>query len=71
MTMLRQFTGYRGVAALVQIGEIKFLIVAKNAAELEEIYQAVLPEAGAFNPEACAPSVVISSKILPDPSTKS
>lgn len=65
--MLRSFTGYRGVAALAEIGGVKFVIAARNLAELEAVYTELLPKAPPFNPDACQTSIFISSKLLPEP----
>jgi hypothetical protein len=63
--MLQSFTGFRGIAALVRIGKIDFVIVARNAKQLEQLYTAILSQAGPFNPDACKPSIVIASCSLP------
>lgn len=66
--MLRSFSGFRGVAALVQIGEIKFVIVAPNADQLQTIYGSISSQP--FNIDACKKSIVISSSILPEPNNE-
>ena len=50
-----------------QVDGITFLILARDMKHLEQIYRAMLPQAPAFNPAACQKSIVISSKILPEP----
>jgi len=61
---LRTFTGFRGTAALMQIGQIKFLVLAKNAAHLEALH-ARFGSDGPFNPEACQASIIIQATVLP------
>jgi hypothetical protein len=68
---LKSFTGYRGQAALMQIGNIKYLVLAQNKKHLEALHAHILPKsAEPFNPFACQASVIISSKTLPEPTTK-
>ena len=66
---LLTFTGFRGVAGMFQVGEIRFVLVAANAEQLETLYNGLLKDAGPFNPDACKKSIVISSSILPEPKT--
>lgn len=64
---LKSFTGFRGVAALAELDGLQFVIIAHNAAELEAIYTALLPDAPAFNAAMCQKSVMIQAGLLPDP----
>jgi hypothetical protein len=63
---LQTFTGFRGKAALMQIGKIKFLVLAQNTKHLEALHQHILPNsAEPFNPVACQASIIIQSTVLP------
>ncbi len=63
---LQTFTGFRGKAALMQIGNIKFLVLAKDTAQLEALHKHILPNsAEPFNPVACQASIIIQSTVLP------
>ncbi len=67
--MLTAFTGFRGRATLLQLGKVKFIVLAKNDRHLEAIQKFIMP-AVTFNPAACKPSIVIQSNILPNQKTK-
>ncbi len=62
---LQSFAGFRGRAAMVRIGEIDFMIVARTEEQLGLLYASILPKAEPFNPEACQRAIVISEKIFP------
>jgi hypothetical protein len=64
--VIRKFEGYRGVAALLQIGDIAFLVVAKDETQLAALHAHILPEADPFNPAACQKTVVIPANLLPE-----
>lgn len=65
---LKSFSGYRGHAALMQIGDIQFLVLASSKEQLEVLHGHMLPNsAEPFNPQACQASIIISSKTLPEP----
>ena len=63
---LKTFTGFRGVAALAEVDGLQFVIIARDAAELEAIYTKILPDAPTFNPAMCQKSVMIQSSLLPE-----
>lgn len=65
--MIEQFTGFRGVAALCQIGDVSFLVLAKNQKQLAAIYQHVMPQAEPMNPDACKKCVCVQANLLPKP----
>lgn len=68
---LKTFTGFRGRAALFQIGKIKFLVMARNGRELEALHDHIMPAAaGTFNPDACKTSIIIQSSVLPNETDK-
>ena len=59
------FRGFRGRAALCQIGKVEFVVLAKNEKQLAAIYEHIMPEAPPFNPQACKRSILIEADILP------
>ncbi len=63
---LKTFTGFRGVAALTETNGLQFVIIARDAAELEAIYAALLPDAPTFDPAMCQKSVMIQASLLPE-----
>lgn len=63
---LKTFTGFRGIACLAQVGNVKFVLVASTEEQLQDIYEHLLPEAAAFNPTMCQKSVMIQSDLLPE-----
>lgn len=64
--MLKSFVGFKGISAFVQIGEIKFMIIAKNARQLETLWHGILIKAGPFDPTKCKKAILIEAKNLPD-----
>ena len=64
--MLKTFTGFKGTAAMVQIGRIKFCILAKNPAQLEALWLSILTEAGPLEPAMCQKAIMIEAKLLPE-----
>ncbi len=67
---LQDFKGFRGVAALCQIGDVSFMVIAKNQAQLEIIYGHVMPQADPINPDACQKCIAIQASLLPQPPEK-
>ena len=65
---LKSFKGFRGVAALAEVGNIQFVIIAATPKKLGVVYTALLPNAPAFDPAMCQKSVMIQSSILPQQS---
>lgn len=64
MSAIKKFTGFKGVAAILQIGDIQFIVVAATQRKLEQLHYAIVPNAGPFNPEACQKSVVVHADLL-------
>jgi hypothetical protein len=68
---LKMFTGFRGVAALMEIGGVKFIVLAKTPLALQQLHQFILPDASEpFDLEKCQKSILISSSLLSEPKTK-
>lgn len=63
--MLKTFTGFKGTAALVQIGKIRFWILASNPRQLEILWTGILTEAGPFDPALCKNAILIEANSLP------
>lgn len=64
--MLKTFTGFRGTAAMVRIGKIRFFIIAETPAQLEALWQSLLTEAGPFDPTICHKAILVEAKLLPE-----
>jgi hypothetical protein len=65
--MLKSFTGFRGVATVMEIGGVEFVVMARTPLALEQLHAHILPEAEPFNPAKCQKSVLIQATILPEP----
>jgi hypothetical protein len=65
---LKRFTGFRGVACLAEVGKVQFVLIASTPKKLEAVYNALLPNAPAFDPAMCQKSVMIQSAVLPETS---
>jgi hypothetical protein len=64
--MLTTFTGFRGVATVMEIGGVRFVVMARSALALEQLHAHILPNAAEpFSREKCKKSVLIEGKILP------
>jgi hypothetical protein len=61
---LKTFTGFRGVAALAEVGGIQFVIIASTPKQLETIYRSLMP-ACEFDPARCQKSIMIQAETLP------
>lgn len=67
--MLKQFTGFRGVATVMEIGGIEFVVMARSPLALQQLHALILPEADEpFNQAKCQKSVLIHAQILPEKS---
>lgn len=69
-TGLQNFKGFRGHAALCQIGDVQFVLLARNAEQLAALYAKFLPEAEPFNANGCQKSIIIQASLLPQPEEK-
>ena len=62
----KTFTGFRGVATVMEIGGVKFVVLARTPLALAQLHQFILPNATEpFNPAMCKKSILISSDLLP------
>jgi hypothetical protein len=68
-TPLKQFTGFRGVAAMAQIGDLQFVILAPNHRQLDILWSSLLPAAGPLDPRGVKKSILIASDLVPAPTT--
>lgn len=66
MSALKQFTGFKGSAAMVRIGKIEFFILARNPRQVETLWNGLLREAGEFDPSACRPAILVASDTFPE-----
>jgi hypothetical protein len=65
--MLTPFTGFRGVATVMEIGGVQFVVIAKSPLALQQLHARILPDATEpFDPAKCQKSILIHSKLLPD-----
>lgn len=65
--MLKSFTGFRGVATVMEIGGVEFVVMARTPLALEQLHAHLLPDAvEPFNPAKCQKSVLIQALILPE-----
>jgi hypothetical protein len=68
MSNLKTFTGYRGVAAFLEVDGIQFYVTAPTEADLEKLYNLILQDAAEpFSPDHCTKCIVISATLLPEP----
>lgn len=51
---------------MVEIGKVRFFILAKNPKQLEALWSGILSEAGAFDPAACNSAILVEAAVLPD-----
>jgi hypothetical protein len=64
--MLKTFVGFKGTAALVQIGDIRFWILAETPRQLETLWLGILSEAGPFDAARCKRAILIEATTLPE-----
>jgi len=65
--MLKPFTGFRGVATVMEIGGIEFVVMARTPLALEQLHAHLLPQAEQpFDRAKCQKSILIEAKILPE-----
>jgi len=65
-TPLRKFTGFKGVCAFAQIGEVQFAILAASQRQIEILWAGILTEAGPLDPAGCKRAILIEQATLPD-----
>lgn len=65
---LRFFTGFQGKAATLEVAGITFMVIARNASQLEQIGNYILRESGqTVSPEQIVSGIVIQPSVLPKP----
>ena len=65
--MLKPFTGFRGVATVMEIEGIQFVVMARTPIALEQLHALILPMGTPFDSARCKKSILIEAKILPEP----
>ena len=64
--MLKTFTGFRGVATVMEIGGVQFIVMASTPLALAQLHAHLLPNAEEpFDPAKCQKSILIQSSLLP------
>lgn len=65
--MLKTFTGFRGYAAVFEIGGVEFVVLAGSQVALAQLHELLLPDSVTpFDPAKCKKSVLIEAKLLPE-----
>ena len=65
--MLKPFTGFRGYATVMEIGGIRFVVLARTPLALEQLHGHLLPNAQEpFDRAKCQKSILIQSSLLPE-----
>jgi len=67
--MIKTFTGYKGKMAAAQIGEMPFVILAKNDQHLAAIWQLIMQDT-ALDPSGIKRAILIESSTLLTPAAK-
>jgi hypothetical protein len=62
--MLKQYTGFKGICAFAQLGEIQFVIVATNQRQLQTLWDNIMTEAGPLDPAGCKKAVLVEAELL-------
>lgn len=62
--MLKKFTGFKGLCAFGQIGNVQFAIVAKNRRDLEALWSHIMPGAGPLDSTGIHKSILIEASLL-------
>jgi len=63
----KTFTGFRGVATVMEIGGVKFIVMARSPLALQQLHLHLLPNATEpFDPAKCQKSILIESSLLPE-----
>jgi hypothetical protein len=63
--MLKTFVGFKGKMAAAQIGDVAFVILAKNERQLEIIWASLLANIP-LDPAGIKSAILIESNLLPD-----
>lgn len=64
--MLKKFTGFKGVCAFAQIGDIQFALVASNQRQLNILWTHIM-ETVPLDPAGVKKAILIEANLLPDP----
>ena len=63
----KTFTGFRGVATVMEIGGVPFVVMARTPLALQQLHTHLLPEATEpFDPAKCQKSILIQSSLIPE-----
>ena len=62
--MLKTFTGFKGLCAFAQIGNVQFVLLAKNRRDLDTLWNHIMTEAGPLDPEGCKKAILIEAPLL-------
>lgn len=62
--MLKTFTGFKGLCAFAAIGNVQFVLLAKNKRDLEQLWNHIMTEAGPLDPEGCKKAILIEAPLL-------
>ena len=63
--MLKTFTGFKGKMAAAQIGDIQFVLLAKNSRQLEILWRHIMTEVE-LDPAGIKSAILIEAATLPD-----
>jgi hypothetical protein len=64
--ILKKFTGFKGVVAFAQIGEVQFALLATNPRQLQALWSHVMANAGPLDPAGIKKAILIEASTLPD-----
>lgn len=67
--MLKKFTGFKGLCAFAEVGNVQFVLLAKNRRELEILWNLFMSGAGPLDPAGCKKAILVEAPLLS--STKS
>jgi hypothetical protein len=63
--MLKTFVGYKGKMAAAEIGEVQFILLAKNEKQLSILWAHILKEVP-LDPNGIKSAILIESNLLPE-----
>ena len=67
MSAFKTFTGFRGVATVMEIGGVPFVVLARTPLALSQLHAHLLPDATEpFDLAKCQKSILIQSDLLPE-----
>lgn len=62
--MLKKFTGFKGLCAFAQIGNVQFVLLAQNKRDLESLWNHIMTEAGPLDPAGCKKAILVEAPLL-------